>query len=123
MKRIPFHLTGAVFVWLMLMTANIVLSQTVVTHINAPFSSDGVISELGPETIIIRSEASPTPISYDYSRKTLYVDETGAPISVKTVTSGRSVTVYYARVGEKLVASKVMVRKLLVAPPIPATKQ
>jgi len=123
MKRIPFQLVSATFVWLMLMTTNIVLSQTVVTHIISPLNSDGVIIDLGAETITIRSEASPLPVSYEYSRKTLYVDETGAPISIKTVTVGLSVTVYYAKVGEKLRAAKVIVRKLPVAPPAPVTKQ
>ena len=77
-------------------------------------NSAGTISEFGPETIIIRSETSPEPIRYSYTKTTTYVDETGAPVSIETVKSGLPVTVYYLKVGDKMVASKVIVRKVVV---------
>jgi hypothetical protein len=65
------------------------------------------------DTIVIRSETAPTPVRYSYSKATTYVDETGAPVSMETVKSGLPVTVYYAKVGNLLVANRVVVRRTL----------
>lgn len=73
--------------------------------------SAGTISEFGPEQIIIQTAASPTPLPYTYSKTTTYVDESGTPVSIETVKSGLPVTVYYTKVGNTLVANKVIVRK------------
>jgi len=78
--------------------------------------SVGTISEFGPQRIIIRTDSSPDPLPYTYSKTTTYVDESGAPVSIKTVRSGLPVTVYYTRVGDTFVASKVIVRKAVVIP-------
>jgi CRISPR/Cas system-associated exonuclease Cas4 (RecB family) len=114
MKHINRTLIGAVQLGLMLLTANTILAQTIVKETTAATTSAGVISEFGPETIIIRSETSPEPIRYVYSKTTTYVDETGAPVSMETVKSGLPVTVYYVKDGERMVASKVIVRKAVV---------
>lgn len=73
--------------------------------------SVGTISEMSPDSIVIRSETTSTPTNYTYTKKTTYVDETGAPVSMETVKSGLPVTVYYTREGDRMVADKVMVRK------------
>jgi hypothetical protein len=73
--------------------------------------SVGTISEVSPDSIVIRSETTSTPTNYSYTKKTTYVDETGAPVSMETVKSGLPVTVYYTREGDRMVADKVMVRK------------
>src|SRR4030042_396684 len=70
----------------------------------------GTISNISPDTIVIRTETSPSPIDYSYTKTTTYVDETGAPVSIKTVKSGVPVTVYYTREGDRLIANKVVVR-------------
>lgn len=71
----------------------------------------GTISDLGQDTIVVRSETSSSPIRYSSTKSTTYVDETGAPVSVETVKSGLPVTVYYTRDGDRMVADKVVVRK------------
>lgn len=71
----------------------------------------GTISELNPDTIVVRSETSSSPMRYSSTKSTTYVDETGAPVSVETVKSGLPVTVYYTRDGDRMVADKVIVRK------------
>jgi len=109
-------LTGAVLLGLTLITANITIAQTAVAETTTTTTSAGTISEFGPETIMIRSETSPEPIRYSYSKTTTYVDESGRPVSVETVKSGLPVTVYYTKVGDKMVASKVIVRKAIVKP-------
>lgn len=73
----------------------------------------GTISDFGPETLVVRSESSPEPIRYSYTKTTTYVDEAGRPVSVETVKSGLPVTVYYTKVGDRMVVSKVLVRKPL----------
>jgi len=71
----------------------------------------GTVSEFGPDTIVIRSQTSPDPIRYGYTKRTTYVDETGAPVSMETVRSGLPVTVYYSKDGDRMMATKVIVRR------------
>ena len=79
---------------------------TVTTTENA-----GTISEVSPDTLVIRSETSSSPAHYIYTKKTIYVDERGMPVSMETVKSGLPVTVYYTSEGNRMVADKVVVRK------------
>jgi hypothetical protein len=74
-------------------------------------TSAGTITEFGPERIVIRSETQTSPLTYSYSKTTTYVDEAGNPVSVETVKSGSPVTIHYTKDGDKLIASKVIVRK------------
>lgn len=92
-------------------------AQTVVKETTTT-TSLGTISEVSPETIVIRSETAPEPIRYRFTKTTTYVDETGAPVSVETVKSGLPVTVYYTKVGDQMVASKVIVRKAVAPAPV-----
>jgi hypothetical protein len=123
MKHNNPKLTSAVLLGLMLITANVTLAQTTVKETTSTTTSAGTISEFGPETIVIRSETSPEPIRYSYSKTTTYVDETGAPVSIETVKSGLPVTVHYVKVGDRMVASRVIVRKAVVAPAAPVIEQ
>ena len=86
-------------------------AQTTVQTQTTTTNSAGTISEFGPETIVIRSETAPEPIRYSYTKQTTYVDETGAPVTLETVKSGLPVTVYYSKVGDRMVANRVVVRK------------
>ncbi len=85
------------------------IAQTAVT--TSTTTTAGTISEFGPETIVVRSETSPEPIRYSYSKSTTYVDETGAPVSMEVVKSGLPVTVHYIMEGDRMVANRVIVRK------------
>ena len=69
------------------------------------------VSEVSPDTLIIRSETSSSPVHYSYTKSTTYVDDMGNPVSIETVKSGLPVTVYYTREGDRMVANKVVVRK------------
>ncbi len=80
--------------------------MTVTTTENA-----GTISEVSPDTLVIRSETSSSPMHYSSTKKTIYVDERGMPVSMETVKSGLPVTVYYTTEGSRMVADKVVVRK------------
>ena len=61
MKQNIRTLTGAAFLGFALITVNVTLAQTVVKETTITTNSAGTISEFGPETIVIRSEASPQP--------------------------------------------------------------
>lgn len=73
--------------------------------------SMGTVSEVKPDTIVIRSETSSSPTNYSYTKSTTYVDDTGAPVSLETVKSGLPVTVYYTQEGDRMIANKVVVRR------------
>ena len=72
---------------------------------------------------MLKTEAAPEPIRYSYTTKTVYVDEAGAPVTMTTVKSGLPVTVYYTKVGDKMVASKVVVKKTVVKPAAPVIEE
>lgn len=102
-------LTGAV------VTADLIIAQTVeVTKTTT--TTEGTVSEFGPQSIFIKTEPGIKPIRYIFGETTNYVDEEGKPVSMETVKSGLPVTVYYTKVGDTLVASKVVVRKAVAAP-------
>lgn len=77
----------------------------------------GTISQFGPERIVIRTETSPEPLHYSYGKTTTYLDETGVPVAIKTLRPGVPVTVYYTRIGDAMVASKIVVRKDVITLP------
>jgi hypothetical protein len=123
MKQNNRTLTSAVLLGLMLITVNVTFAQTAIKETTTTTTSAGTISEFGPETIIIRSDTSPQPIRYSYSKTTTYVDETGAPVSLETVKSGLPVTVYYVKVGDKMMASKVIVKRAVTVPAAPIIEE
>jgi hypothetical protein len=110
MKQIKHKIIAAALMGLALGTVNVATAQIVVKE-STTTNSAGTISEFGADTIIIRSETSPEPIRYSYSKTTTYVDEAGNPVSIETVKSGLPVTVYYEKDGDRMVANKVVVRR------------
>lgn len=113
--------TITAFVVLALVTAGTAFAQTTVKETTTT-TSGGTISEFGADTIVVRTETSPEPLRYSYSKTTTYVDETGTPVSVETLKSGLPVTVHYSKVGDQMVASKVIVRRAASAAPVTAVK-
>ena len=73
-------------------------------------SSQGLVSSFSPDSISVTSDTSPTPVSYAFTKTTTYVDENGNPVSVETVKSGVPVTVFYDRDGDRMVATRVVVK-------------
>ena len=71
----------------------------------------GTISEVNPDTLVIRSESNPNPVVYTYTKKTHYINEKGEPVSMETVRSGLPVTVYYTSNGNQMIAEKVLVHE------------
>ena len=102
--------------------ANLASAQTMVKETTTTTTALGTISEFSPDTIVIKSETSSDPVRYYYNDTTTYVDETGAVVAVKAVKSGLPVTVYYTKVGDRNVVTKVLVRKAVAAPVVEETK-
>ncbi|MGI8604761.1 MAG: hypothetical protein ACR2OZ_17460 [Verrucomicrobiales bacterium] len=121
MKRIHRHLSHAAACSLLLAATPIAMAQ-VVESTTTRTTSVGTLSEFGPDTIVVRAESSPEPLRYRYTKTTTYVDETGAPVSRELVKAGLPVTVHYAESPDGLVASKVIVRKSVVAPAVATTE-
>ena len=80
-------------------------------------SSSGTISQFGPEEFVIQTSPTASPITYEYSETTTYVDEAGNPVKVEMVKTGVPVTVYYTKSGDKMVASKVVVKRTTTTMP------
>ncbi|MEA3208207.1 MAG: hypothetical protein QOE70_1264 [Chthoniobacter sp.] len=123
MKQFNRKVASAALLGLMLITTHVAVAQIVVKESTSTTTSAGTISEFGPETIVIRSETSPEPVRYSYSKTTTYVDETGAPVSIETVKSGLPVTVYYVKDGDRMVASRVIVKRAVVVPAAPVIEE
>jgi hypothetical protein len=117
MKNSIKVLSAAALLGTLQVTANIAVAQTAVATTTAT-TSTGTISEFGPDVISVRSEPAAAPVIYRYSKSTTYVDDTGAPVSIETVKSGLPVTVYYAKDGDAMVASKVVVQRATTAAPV-----
>ena len=112
---LAFALTGAGHTILAQASVQTVTTGQQVVQSTATTSA-GTISEFSPQTIVVKSENSVEPVRYTYSKSTTYVDESGNPVSIETVKSGLPVTVYYVKDGDNLVASKVVVKRTVVAP-------
>lgn len=112
MKLILSTRVAAGLLALTLAAAPLAQAETIITE------SSGTVSSFSPESLVIRSTASPAPVTYSVARDVTYVDETGAPVSYEVVRSGAPVTVHYVQDGGRVVARKVVVRRTAVAAPV-----
>ena len=73
----------------------------------------GTISEFSPggTSLVIRQEGGASPITYGVTRETAFVDENGTVVQAENVVPGSPITVKYVRQGDRLVASRVIVRR------------
>ena len=117
------HNIAALTASLLLAVTSGAWAQATVETTTTTTNSAGTISEFGPDVLVIKSETAPAPIRYSYTTKTVYVDEAGAPVTLTTVKSGIPVTVYYTKEGDKMVASKVVVRKVVTKPVAPVIEE
>ena len=114
MKNPIRNLSSVAFLGVMLFTANIAFAQTAATSTTSTTTtttSAGTITRFSPDAIVVKTTTSTDPVSYSYSKTTTYVDENGNAVSSETVKSGAPVTVYYTQDGDKMVATKVVVKK------------
>jgi len=97
---------AALCVWSNSSPAQVTVTETATIN-------SGTITEFAPssDTLIMRTETSPAPLQYRVTKETTFVDETGAPVVVEKVTRGLPATVEYRREGDRLVASRIVVRR------------
>ena len=69
----------------------------------------GLVTEIAPDGFTIRSKDGTPGVRFFNASKIAYLDDTGRPVSRELVTSGLPVTVLYTRVGERLIAERVVV--------------
>jgi len=95
----------------------VIQKKTTTTTTTTTTNSSGTVSSVGPDMIVIRTSPSASPITYQFSETTTYVDEAGNPVEIETVTAGAPVTVYFSKDGDKMVATKVVVKKTTTSQP------
>jgi hypothetical protein len=76
-------------------------------------TSSGAFTEYVPnsETVVVRTDASAAPLRYTVTKQTTVVDESGAPIAIERISPGSQLAIDYSGSGERLVASRIVVRK------------
>ena len=80
-------------------------------------TTNGALTEYvpGSETMVVRSEAGTSPLRYSVTKQTTIVDETGAPVAIDRISPGSQLSVQYTGSGDRLVASRVVVRRAAAA--------
>ncbi len=112
-----------VFALTLLTLPGAVFAQQNVSVNTVTTESVGTISEVNPDNLIIRSETGSSPINYTYTKSTTYVDDAGVPVSMETVKSGMPVTVHYTQEGDRMVATKVVVRRTMTTTEAPTIEK
>jgi len=84
---------------------------TTTTTTTKTTNNSGTITEFGSDSFMIKSPSGSAPVTYEYTETTTYVDEAGNPIAMESVKAGVPVTVYFSQSGDRMVATKVVVKK------------
>jgi hypothetical protein len=76
-------------------------------------TSNGAFTEYVPnsETVVVKTETSSAPLRYTVTKQTTIVDEAGAPVAIERISPGSQLAIDYSGSGERLVASRIVVRK------------
>jgi hypothetical protein len=76
-------------------------------------TTNGAFTEFVPasETIVVRTETNAAPLRYVVTKQTTIVDESGAPVVIEKISPGSPLSVEYTGTGDRLVASRIVVRK------------
>lgn len=83
----------------------------------ATLQSAGTVSAYGSNSITIRTDDSARNVRYASSATTTFMDENGAPVPMVMLKAGVPVTIDYVRLGDRLVARRVIVLRSLTAGP------
>lgn len=80
-------------------------------------TTNGAFTEYvpGSQTMVIRSETGTSPLRYSVTKQTTIVDETGAPVAIDRISPGSQLAIQYTGSGDRLVASRVVVRPAATA--------
>ncbi|MGC3992493.1 MAG: hypothetical protein QM796_22890 [Chthoniobacteraceae bacterium] len=89
------------------------IEQQETTVTSRPVVTVGTVSTFGDGAMVIRTHEDAPPIRYTFSKTTRYVDADGNTISASYVKTGVPISVEYTRVGDQLIASKVIVKRVV----------
>jgi hypothetical protein len=111
MKRFTSTLSLAVAVAL-LGSVPVSLAAETVTKTQKTTTYSGMVSEINPtaSTIIVKSETATAPSTYSFTKETVFVDGQGKVVTYETVKNS-PVTVEYTTVGDRTIASRVVMTK------------
>ncbi len=107
-------------VWSLLPAETVVTERApAVSSTTTTTSSSGTFTEFvpGSETVTLRTEQGPA--NYVITKRTTIVDDAGAPVAISSIAPGRPLAVHYVREGERLVASRIVVRAAAPAAVVP----
>lgn len=76
-------------------------------------TTNGAFTEYvpGSETMVVRTETGTSPLRYSVTKQTTIVDETGTPVAIDRISPGSQLSIQYTGSGDRLVASRVVVRR------------
>jgi len=77
-------------------------------------TTDGTVTQIGPDTFVVRTLESPEGLTFGQTRTTTYVDESGKLVPYETIQNGMPVTVYYDESDNGRTATRVIVKKTTV---------
>ena len=80
-------------------------------------TTNGAFTEYvpGSETMVVKSETGTSPLRYSLTKQTTIVDETGTPVAIDRISPGSPLSIQYTGSGDRLVASRVVVRPTTTA--------
>jgi len=92
-------------------------SQTFAQTSTTVTTTNGAFTEYvpGSETMVVRSETGTSPLRYSVTKQTTIVDQTGAPVAIDRISPGSQLSIQYTGSGDRLVASRVVVRPATTA--------
>jgi hypothetical protein len=61
--------------------------------------------------MVVRTESGSSPLRYSVTKQTTIVDEAGAPVAIDRISPGSPLSIQYTGSGDRLVASRVVVRR------------
>ncbi len=101
--------------------AGAALADDTVTTTTKTTTYAGTVSEIRPSdsTIILRSDASPSPVTYTYTKETSFVDQDGRTVSYETIRNA-PVRVEYSTDGGRTIVRRVVQTGPAVIVPGPA---
>jgi hypothetical protein len=88
--------------------------------VDSTTSYEGTVTQYEPvnQVLEVRRESTTTPMTYSVTPATTFVDEAGQPVRAERITSGVPITVHYMRQGDRMTATRVVVRRAVERTPV-----
>jgi sucrose-6-phosphate hydrolase SacC (GH32 family) len=93
-------------------------TRTAATTAANPFETAGTLISYNATTnsLVVATPESTAPITYKTNSQTELVDEANNPITVTALQDNAPVTVFYSKSPTEVIATRVIVRKVITAP-------